>query len=214
MSFAGWTFIGHPGLVFRDGFQFVNASFYAVAVPLAGVVLLKRQWLLGQRFGYMTAGEMFADYFGSDALRIMSVGIALVFGIPFVALLFGASGFLVSELTDQSISRNAAMWILSAAVLLYVVTGGMQAVAKIAVVQCVLFLLGTVVLGLFALNIVGGFDALNSGLARVAQNFSGVWGNTNGSGGGSYPGYFAIPGVVQWTAGLGVRHRTAAPGRL
>jgi Na+/proline symporter len=211
VSFAGWTFIGHPGLVFRDGFQYVNTSFYAVAVPLAGVVLLKRQWMLGQRFGYMTAGEMFSDYFSSDALRIISVGIALVFGVPFVAILFGASGFLVSELTDHAISRNGAMWVLSAVVLLYVVTGGMQAVAKIAVVQCVLFALGTIVLGLFALNIVGGFDALNSGLANMAQNVSGLWGNTNGSGGGNYPGYFAIPGVVQWTAGLGVEAPDGGP---
>lgn len=211
VSFAGWTFIGHPGLVFRDGFQFVNVSFYAVVVPLGGVVLLKRQWMLGQRFGYMTAGEMLADYFKGDALRLASVGIALLFGVPFVAILFGASGFLISELTDQAISRNVAMWVLSAAVLLYAVTGGMQAVAKIAVVQCVLFALGAVVLGLYALTIVGGFDTLNSGLAKIAQNSPGLWGTTNGSGGGNYPGYFAIPGVIQWTAGLGVEAPSGGP---
>ena len=211
VSFAGWTFIGHPGLVFRDGFQFVNASFYAVAVPLGGVVLLKRQWMLGKRFGYMTAGEMLADYFGGNVLRFVSVGIALLFGVPFVAILFGASGFLISELTDHAVSRNVAMWVLSAAVLLYAVTGGMQAVAKIAVVQCVLFALGAVVLGLYALTAVGGFDALNTGLASIAQNSAGLWGTTNGSGGGNYPGYFAIPGVIQWTAGLGVEAPSGGP---
>jgi len=211
VSFAGWTFMGHPGLIFRDGFQFGNASFYAIAVPLAGVVLLRRQWMLGRRFGYMTAGEMLSDYFKSDALRIISVGIAILFGVPFVAILFGASGFLVSELTDQAISRNVAMWILSAFVLLYSVTGGMQAVAKIAVVQCVLFALGAIVIGFFALDIVGGFDALNKGLANIAQNLSGLWGNTDGNGGGSFPGFFAIPGVIQWTAGLGIEAPAGGP---
>jgi len=211
VSFAGWTFMAHPGLMFRDGFQFGNASFYAVAVPLAGVVLLRRQWMLGRRFGYMTAGEMLSDYFKSDALRIISVGIALLFGVPFVAILFGASGFLVSELTDQAISRNVAMWILSAFVLLYSITGGLQAVAKIAVVQSVLFALGVIVIGLYALDLVGGFDTLNNGLAKIAQNLSGLWGNTDGNGGGSFPGFFAIPGVIQWTAGLGVEAPSGGP---
>jgi len=27
ISLAGWIFIAHPGLVFRDGFQFANTSF-------------------------------------------------------------------------------------------------------------------------------------------------------------------------------------------
>ncbi len=211
VSFGGWTVIGHPGLVFRDGFQFLTTSFFAVTVPLAGVVFLKRQWMLGRRFGYMTAGEMFSDYFGSDALRILSVGVALLFGIPFVGIFFGASGFLISELTDQAISRNVAMWALSAFVLLYAVTGGMQAVAKIAVVQCVLFALGAVVLGFFALETVGGFDALNSGLANIAQNLSGLWGTTKGLGGGDYPGFFALSGVIQWTAGLGVEAPSGGP---
>ncbi len=211
VSFAGWAFVGHPALVFRDGFQFVNASFYAVAVPLTGVVLLKRQWMLGRRFGYMTSGEMLTDYFNGDALRIISIGIALLFGVAFVGILFSASGYIVSVLTNGAIPRDTAMWVISAFVLIYCVTGGMQAVAKIAVVQCVMFIIGSAVLGLYALNIVGGFDALNSSLATLAQNMEGLWGNTNGFGGGSYPGYFAIPGVIQFTAGLGVEAPDGGP---
>ena len=115
--------------MFRDGFQFVSVSFFAIAVPLAGVVLLKRQWLLGQRYGYMTAGEMFSDYFGGHGLRLISVGIALLFGVAFVGVFFSASGALVSQLTGGEFSRELAMWTLSAMVLLYAVTGGMQAVA-------------------------------------------------------------------------------------
>ncbi len=211
ICFGGWAFIGHPGLVFRDGFQYVNASFFAIAVPLAGVVLLKRQWILGQRFGYITAGEMFADYFGGHGLRLISVGIALLFGIPFVAIFFSASGFLISHLTGELISRELAMWALSAFVLLYAITGGMQAVAKIAVVQCVMFFIGTVALGFYALDTVGGFDALNKGLAQLALSSPGPWGNTNGLGGGDYPGYFAVPGVIQFTAGLGIEAPSGGP---
>ena len=51
-SFSGWTFVGHPGLIFRDGFQYAYASFYTITIPFTGVMFLKRQWMLGKRFGY------------------------------------------------------------------------------------------------------------------------------------------------------------------
>ena len=33
-SFSGWTFMGHPGLVYRDGFQYAYASFYTITIPI------------------------------------------------------------------------------------------------------------------------------------------------------------------------------------
>ena len=65
-SFSGWTFMGHPGLVYRDGFQYAYASFYTITIPFTGVMFLKRQWMLGKRFGYVTPGEMLSDYFQGD----------------------------------------------------------------------------------------------------------------------------------------------------
>ena len=211
ISFAGWTFIAHPGLIFRDGFQFANTSFFAIAVAISGVVLLKRQWMLGRRFGFTTSGEMLAAYFKDDTLRIISVGIALLFGIPFAALLFGSSGFLISELTNGIFSRNVAMWSLSGFVLLYSIMGGMQAIAKISVVQTILFFLGMIILGLFALDLVGGFDSLNQGLANMAKSLTSHLGKTKGMGGGNFPGYFAIPGVIQFTDGIGVETPKGGP---
>ena len=60
-SFSGWTFMGHPGLIYRDGFQYAYASFYAITIPFTGVIFLKRQWMLGKRYGYVTPGEMLSD---------------------------------------------------------------------------------------------------------------------------------------------------------
>ena len=208
---AGWIFIAHPGLVFRDGFQFANTSFITIVVAISGVVLLKRQWMLGKRFGYTTSGEMLTAYYKGEGLRIISVGIALLFGIPFVAMLYGASGYLISELTDGMMSRNFAMWTLSGFVLLYSIMGGMQAILKIAVVQFVLFVLGMILLGLFALELVGGFDSLNKGLANIAKDVTSHLGKTKGMGGGNFPGYFAIPGVIQFTDGIGIEIPKGGP---
>lgn len=211
ISFAGWAFTGFPGLVFKDGFQFANTAFFAIVVALSGVLLLKRQWMLGRRFGYTTSGEMLTDYFKGDTLRIISVGIALLFGIPFVAILFGASGFLISEITDGAVSRNVAMWTLSSFVLLYSVIGGMQAIAKVSVIQFLLFVIGVVVLGTYTLDLIGGFDSLNMGLANMAQNVTSHLGITGGKGGGDFSGYFVIPGVVQFTSGLGIETPKGGP---
>jgi hypothetical protein len=193
-SFSGWTFMGHPGLVYRDGFQYAYASFYTVTIPFTGVI---------KRFGYVTPGEMLADYFQGDAIRILVVMVALLFSIPYLGVQLGASGFLFNVLTDGLISVNVGMWVLSLVVLIYVASGGLRAVAYVDTVQCILLGLGIVITGLIALNIAGGWDALNAGFAELGKSDIGKWGTTQGYGGGDYNAYFAIPGVIQFTAGLG-----------
>ncbi|MHA1151362.1 MAG: sodium:solute symporter family protein [Alphaproteobacteria bacterium] len=198
-SFSGWTFMGHPGLVYRDGFQYAYASFYAVTIPFTGVMFLKRQWILGKRFGYVTPGEMLSDYFQGDAIRILTVMVALLFSIPYLGVQLRASGFLFNVLTDDLIPLQVGMWVLSAVVLIYVASGGLRAVAFVDTVQCILLALGIIITGFIALNFAGGWAALNEGFAGLAASDVGKWGVTEAG----HNAYFAIPGVIQFTAGLG-----------
>jgi len=199
-SFSGWTFMGHPGLVYRDGFQYAYASFYTITIPFTGVMFLKRQWMLGKRFGYVTPGEMLADYFQGDAIRILVVLVALLFSIPYLGVQLGASGFLFNVLTDGLVSQNAGMWILSLVVLIYVASGGLRAVAYVDTLQCILLALGIVITGFIALDLLGGWSAMQEGLAALgAQPELGKWGATPAG----HNSYLAIPGVIQFTAGLG-----------
>ncbi len=198
-SFSGWTFMGHPGLVYRDGFQYAYASFYAITIPFTGVMFLKRQWMLGKRFGYVTPGEMLSDYFQGDAIRILTVMVALLFSIPYLGVQLGASGFLFNVLTDGLISVNLGMWVLSAVVLIYVASGGLRAVAYVDTLQCILLGLGIIITGFIALDMAGGWTSLNEGFAGMAASDVGKWGVTPDG----HNAYFAIPGVIQFTAGLG-----------
>ncbi len=202
-AFGGWSFTGHPGLVLRDGFSYAFAAIGAIAIPLSGVVLLKRQWALSKRFGYMTPGEMLADYYGSEAIRLIVLAIALLFAIPFTGVLLGGSGFLISVVTDGYVSRDMAMWGLTLVLVIYVTAGGIAGIANVAVLQGILMAMGMIVLGLIALDHVGGFEVLNRKLADLAATRIGDWGTTRGLGGGDYNGLFALSGVAQWTAGLG-----------
>ena len=200
-SFSGWTFMGHPGLVYRDGFQYAYASFYTITIPFTGVMFLKRQWMLGKRFGFVTPGEMLAEYFNkADAIRILTVIVALLFSIPYLGVQLGASGFLFNILSDDLVSKDLGMWVLSLVVLIYVASGGLRAVAYVDTVQCILLAGGIVVTGIIALNAIGGWGALNEGFAALAaQPDLAKWGATEAG----HNSYFAIPGVIQFTAGLG-----------
>lgn len=201
-SVAGYVVLMQPALVYRDGFQAGHASLVAIGIPLTGVILHKRQWLISRRFGTVTQGEMFSLYFGNDRVRLVSIGIALLFAVPFSAALLSATGFVLSEVTGQAFNHTSAMWFTAAVVLFYVVTGGLRAVANVGVVQCALFALVTVLCGGLAYGYFGGFDQLNIALGAAAESGLGAWGSTGGIGGGEYQGYFAVPGVIQFTRGL------------
>ncbi len=192
-SFSGWTFMGHPGLLYRDGFQYAYASFYAITIPFTGVMFLKRQWILGKRYGFVTPGEMLSTYFKSDSIRLLVVLVALVFSIPYRGVQLRASGFLFNVLTDGLLGVNTGMWMLSLVVIIYVASGGLRAVAYVDTLQAILLALGIVGVGMIALNYVGGFERLNEGIAALASidekrtpdNFS---------------HYIAIPGVIQFVS--------------
>jgi len=190
-SFSGWTFMGHPGLLYRDGFQYAYASFYAITIPFTGVLFLKRQWMLGKRFGFVTPGEMLSAYFRSDAIRFLVVLVALIFSVPYLGVQLRASGFLFNVLTDGLLGVDVGMWLLSAVVIIYVASGGLRAVAYVDTMQAILLALGIVAIGVIAVVYVGGWDRLNDGIGALAQM------DPKRTPDG-FSHYIAIPGVIQF----------------
>lgn len=169
-SFSGWTFMGHPALVWRDGIPYGYASFYALTIPFTGVIFLKRQWLLGKRYGFVTPGEMYSSYFNSNAIRYLTVLVALVFSVPYLGVQLRASGFLFNVLTNGLFDVNTGMILLSAVVIIYVALGGLRSVAYVDTAQCILLAVGIVAIGFVTLNYVGGWSALTEGVAKLARD--------------------------------------------
>lgn len=201
-SFAAWMFIWQPGLVFRDGFQGSYLSFIAIAAPLGSALFFKRQWMLSKRYGFITPGEMYAAYFQTNIVRIFTAILAVVFAVPFLGLLFSASGYIFSIVTNGALSHVASMWFLTLILLIYVGAGGLRAVAYVCTVQTLLMVVAALILGFAVLDLIGGFEVLNEALAKVAELNIGTWGTTLGFGGGDYSSWFATPGVIQWASGL------------
>ncbi|MEX0731894.1 MAG: hypothetical protein WED00_18530 [Aquisalimonadaceae bacterium] len=192
-SFSGWTFIGHPGLIHADGLQYAYASFYAITIPFTGVLFLKRQWMIGKRWGYVTPGEMFSAYFKSDAIRMLVVLVALIFSIPYLGVQLRASGFLFNVLTEGWMGVEVGMWLLSAVVVIYVASGGLRAVAYVDSLQCILLAMGIVIIGIIAIYNVGSWTAFMEGVGALQEL------DTKRTPDG-YSHYIAVPGVIQWVS--------------
>jgi Na+/proline symporter len=175
-SFSGWTFVGHPALIWRDGIPYGYASFYVLTIPFTGVLFLKRQWLLGKRYGFVTPGEMYSTYFGSEAMRILTVIVALFFSIPYLGIQLRASGVLFNILTDGLFSVNVGMWMLAIIVTLYVGLGGLRSVAYVDTAQCILLWSGIVALGIIGVNFAGGWEGMTSKYGDIV-----AWINSGGT---------------------------------
>jgi len=85
------------------------------------------------------------------------------------------------------------MWLLSLVVFIYVASGGLRAVAYVDTVQCILLALGITIIGIIGITFVGGWTALNEGIALLAANDPIVTAD-------GYSHYIAIPGVIQFVS--------------
>ena len=220
-SFSGWTFVGHPGKIFTDGLPYAFASFYALTIPFTGVLFLRRQWVLGKAYNYITPGEMYSDYYGGNAMRLLTVLVAFLFSVPYLGVQLQASGSLFNILSDGFIGVNTGMFALTAVVVIYVASGGLKSVAYVDCAQAILLAVGIVILGGVALLYSGGWSGFTSGLANIVSADVSSGQNLTPDG---YSMKVAIPGSIQmvsagskanggaWTGIMGMTYMFALMG--
>ncbi len=148
-SFSGWTFIGHPGLIWRDGLAYGFASFYVLTIPITGAFFAKRNWLMGKRYGFVTPGDMYAYYYNSETARWLCVTTAVLYSIFYSAVQLMAAGALFNVIAGVPFTFGVLF--LSFIVWFYVCTGGMKASAWVGVIQFVLLVVGIIILGYYVL---------------------------------------------------------------
>jgi len=212
-SFSGWTFMSHPGMIYSYGFQASFISFYAITIPLTGVLFLKRQWILGKRDNFITPGDMFATYFKSaqnikenkspqpDGIKILVVIVAFLFSFLYIAVQLRASGYLMNTLINKDaiflpkeIFEKISMWLLAIFLLLYVLPRGLKRVAYVDQLQFFLLVGGMVVIGVIAFFWqLGGWDRLTESIIHLANYDYHRAPHT-----AEYSHYIAIPGIIQW----------------
>ena len=195
--FPAWIVLGHAALVARAGFPFAETALCAITIPLAGVLFLKRQWMLGRRYGYVTPAEMLGDYYGGEAIRIGTVLVALVFAIPFLGMQASAVAQLIGGVSGGLVDPVLALWGLTGIVFAYTCVGGLRAAAVAGASQALLLAAGAVTIGAATVYEAGGFAALSADLARLAATPAAA--------------SLEMPGIMQFVRGLGVEAPVGSP---
>ncbi|MGH7927422.1 MAG: sodium:solute symporter family protein, partial [Candidatus Binatia bacterium] len=180
-SFSGWTFVGHPGLIWRDGLAYAFASFYVLTIPITGTFFSKRQWLLGKRYGFITPGDMYSYYYGTEWMRWLVVIVAFLYSSFYSAVQLIAAGALFHVVTGVPVITGSLL--LAGVVVFYVAAGGLRSIAWVDALQCILLVAGIIALGMLTLNSIGGWDFLSSKVNALD------------------PKYLEIPSVIEFTAG-------------
>jgi len=166
-SFSGWTFIGHPGLIWRDGLAYAFASFYVLTIPITGTFFSKRTWLLGKRYGFITPGDMYAYYFNNEVIRWLVVVTAVLYSCFYSAVQLMAAGALFHVIAGVPFTFGAIF--LAFIVWFYVCTGGLKASTWVGVIQFILLVGGIIILGFFVVHSkqFGGWSGFSKAVAAL-----------------------------------------------
>jgi SSS family solute:Na+ symporter len=173
-SFSGWTFIGHPGLIWRDGLAYAFASFYVLTIPITGAFFAKRNWLLGKRYGFITPGDMFAYYYNSEAARWLTVFTAFLYSMFYSAVQLMASAALFHWVADVPVTFGAIF--MAFICWFYVCSGGMKASVWVGVLQFVLLVGGIILLGYYVItsDAIGGWHAFSEHMLALNTKYLNV----------------------------------------
>jgi len=168
-SFSGWTFVGHPGLIWRDGLAYAFASFYVLTIPITGTFFAKRNWLFGKRYGFVTPGDMFAYYYNNEAVRWLVVITAFLYAMFYSAVQLMAAGALFQVVAGVPFTFGCIF--LAFVVWFYVVTGGLRASTWVGVIQFVFLVGGIIILGAYVLQRMGGWSGFSEACYALESKY-------------------------------------------
>ncbi|WP_457551054.1 sodium:solute symporter family protein [Desulfobacula sp.] len=166
-SFSGWTFVGHPGLIWKVGLVYAYASFYVLTIPITGAFFAKRNWLMGKRYGFITPGDMFAYYYNNELIRWLVVLAALLYSIFYSGIQLIAASKLFYWVAG--VPPTMGLIIMAFIVWFYVVTGGLKASTWVGVLQFCLLVGGIILLGFYVIKapVFGGWHGFSESVKAL-----------------------------------------------
>ena len=100
--FSGFAMLTFPGWVYQSG---IPPMLLALNLPVAGAaiyVIGNKVRKLGAARGFVTPGDMAADYYGgSDLLRLIVAAVGMLYVIPYVIIQIKAGGHLAEALFNN-----------------------------------------------------------------------------------------------------------------
>lgn len=132
---SAFAFLGSSGFFYTHGIGFWAAGAWTVLVGAITWVLGSRVWALGKRFGYITPADMLADFYESDAVRVVTALVSVLFTILYIQVQAQGLGYILSAASGDRISFELGTLILLAVAAGYLIAGGLRAVYWTDVIQ-------------------------------------------------------------------------------
>ena len=132
---SAFAFLGSGGFFYTHGIGFWGAGTWTVLVGAITYVLGSRIWALGKRFGYITPADMLADFYESEAVRLVVALVSVVFTLLYIQVQAQGLGYILSVASGERISFELGTLILLVVAAVYLIAGGIRAVYWTDVVQ-------------------------------------------------------------------------------
>lgn len=155
--FATWfgseTVLGIPAVFLKEGLHGVVADPFGSSLCLILVGLVFAAPLY--RMNLLTIGDFYRRRFGPQAEALTAIAIVISY-LGWVGAQISALGLVFNVLSDGMISKTLGMWLGSMTILVYVVHGGMWAVAITDFIQMIVIMSGMLLISYFVSDQIGG----------------------------------------------------------
>lgn len=162
-NFSAFTFLGFAGNAYKSGFgQYGIMAFGTAIMAIMFYIIGRKVWKLGKEKGYITPPELIGDRFNSMSLRLLFMGVMVVFTIPYLATQAIGAGYLI-----ESVTGTVGVWQMGAiitmiVIMVYVLFGGMRGSGWTDVIQGIIMIVAMTLAVVFVAINLGGFEQANT----------------------------------------------------
>jgi SSS family solute:Na+ symporter len=161
-NFSAFTFLGFAGNAYSSGFgQYGIMGFGTAIMAIMFYVIGRKVWKLGKKRGYITPPELIGDRFNSYSLRLLFMGVMVIFTIPYLATQAIGAGFLIESVTGVSGVWQLGAIVTMIVIMVYVLFGGMKGSGWTDVIQGLIMIIAMSLAVLFIAVNLGGFENAN-----------------------------------------------------
>src|SRR5215467_13932240 len=166
--YTTFSFLGTGGWAYSRGGPTLYILAYLTLGNIIGFFILPHIWEMGRQHGLQTQSDFFNFRYGSKYLSAFVTAVGIVFIIPYLQLQLTGLGIIVSAASFDSISQGTAIVISVVLLTAFVFSGGIRAVAWVAIIKDFLILIAALCLGIgIPYTHYGGIGPMFSALAAA-----------------------------------------------
>lgn len=178
-----FAFLGASGWAYSRGGPVLYILAYLTLGYVVSFFILPDIWELGCKFGLHTQSDFFEKRYGNKYLAALVAGIGVVFIVPYLQLQLTGLGIIMQAASYEAISRTLAMSTAFAIVAVFVLSGGVRAVAWVSVVKDSLMLFSAICIGFWIpYRYFGGIGPMFKKLAQSNASHLTMPGSTSNLG--------------------------------